>query len=95
MVDMAHRVNALHLSNTMYQLCKLVPDMNYVEVKDTLHWLKESYKGKFNGSQKRLYGALMRREEELMGIPNRLGKPGRVRVYNMYDSKDGWNGKVN
>lgn len=65
----------------MYHLCMLVPDMNSHEVQETLNWLKHEYRGAFNGGAKRLYGRLMKRQEELMGIPDRRGKAGPVRVY--------------
>ena len=58
--------------------------MNVYEVRETLDWLKYEYKGAFKGGQRKLYGLLKRREEQLLGIPSRLGKPGPVRVYNMY-----------
>ena len=77
----------MHLSNKMYHLCALVPEMNAVEVRETLEWLKSEYKGAFNGGAKRLYGRLMKREEELMGIPNRRGRSGPVRVYYQEPSK--------
>ena len=75
------KVDSLSLSRQMYHLCMLVPEMNSYEVRETLEWLQGEYRGRFNGGARKLYGRLKRREEELMGIPDRRGKSGPVRVY--------------
>ena len=85
------KVSSLSLSKQMYYLCKLVPEMNSHEVKDTLHWLQVGYKGPWSGGVKKLYGRLKRREEELMGIPSRRPMGGPVRVYYQHPSSSAKN----
>lgn len=79
----------MSMSKAMYELNKAVPEMNLRDVDACLHWMNTEMKGEWKGAQKKLWGRLKRREEELLGkgIGSGLVRQGKVKVMTPEEAK--------
>ena len=82
-------VEQMSMSKAMYELNKAVPEMNLSEVDACLHWMNTEMDGDWKGAQKKLWGRLKRRQEELLGrgIGSGLVRQGKVKVMTPEEAK--------
>lgn len=73
----------------MYKMNVAVPEMNLEEVDACLHWMSTELRGEWKGAQKKLWGRLKRRQEELLGrgIGSGMPKQGSVKVLTVQEAK--------
>ena len=79
----------MSMSKAMYELNKAVPEMNLSEVDACLHWMNTEMDGDWKGAQKKLWGRLKRRQEELLGrkVGGGLVRQGKVKVMTPEEAK--------
>ncbi len=82
-------VEQMSMSKAMYELNKAVPEMNLRDVDACLHWMNTEMKGEWKGAQKKLWGRLKRREEELLGkkVGSGLVRHGGVKALSVDEAK--------
>ena len=75
-------VEQVSMGKGMYKMNMAVPEMNLEEVDACLHWMSTELRGGWKGAQKKLWGRLKRRQEELLGrgIGSGMPKQGSVKV---------------
>ena len=79
----------MSMSKAMYELNKAVPEMNLSEVDACLHWMNTEMDGDWKGAQKKLWGRLKRRQEELLGrgVGSGMPRQGGVKVLSVEEAK--------
>lgn len=82
-------VEQVSMGKGMYKMNMAVPEMNLEEVDACLHWMRTELRGEWKGAQRKLWGRLKRRQEELLGrgIGSGMPKQGSVKVLTVQEAK--------
>jgi len=82
-------VEQVSMGKGMYKMNMAVPEMNLEEVDACLHWMSTELRGEWKGAQKKLWGRLKRRQEELLGrgIGSGMPKQGSVKVLTVEEAR--------
>ena len=82
-------VEQVSMGKGMYKMNMAVPGMNLEEVDACLHWMSTELRGEWRGAQKKLWGRLKRRQEELLGrgVGSGMPRQGGVKVLSVEEAK--------
>ena len=82
-------VEQVSMGKGMYKMNMAVPEMNLGEVDACLHWMSTELRGEWKGAQRKLWGRLKRRQEELLGrgVGSGMPRQGGVKVLSGEEAK--------